>query len=169
MNAQLYKAINHVCAQLSSSLINIDDEAYFKPCKSLFNATIGQHTRHIIELFQCIEKGYDQDEVNYDKRKRDLLIETNKQHALTLLANLPSTLEKADKPVQLICNYSDTDVQPLQIQSSYDRELAYNIEHTIHHMALIRVGLSEIANSIDLPADFGVAGSTMKYRQQCAQ
>jgi hypothetical protein len=33
---------------------------------------------------------------------------------------------------------------------------------------LIRVGITEIAN-IELPDDFGVASSTIKYRKQCAQ
>jgi hypothetical protein len=35
-------------------------------------------------------------------------------------------------------------------------------------MALIRVGITEIS-SIELPQDFGVAGSTVKHRKQCAQ
>jgi len=54
------------------------------------------------------------------------------------------------------------------IPSNYYRELAYNLEHTIHHMALIRVGVNEVS-SIELPVEFGVAYSTVKYRKQCAQ
>jgi hypothetical protein len=54
------------------------------------------------------------------------------------------------------------------IPSNYYREIAYNLEHTIHHMALIRVGINEVS-MIELPQDFGVAYSTIKYRQQCAQ
>ena len=56
----------------------------------------------------------------------------------------------------------------VSIASNYYREIAYNLEHTIHHMALIRVGINEVS-SVVLPDEFGVAYSTIKFRQQCAQ
>jgi hypothetical protein len=39
----------------------------------------------------------------------------------------------------------------------------YNVEHAIHHMALIKVGLKEVCPAVKIPADFGVAVSTVKY------
>jgi hypothetical protein len=47
-------------------------------------------------------------------------------------------------------------------------EIAYNLEHTIHHMALIRVGLHELGD-ITLDDSYGVAPSTLKYRKRCVQ
>jgi hypothetical protein len=44
-------------------------EQYIQPSKTLFNATIGQYG-HIIELFVCLEEGYERGLVNYDKRRR---------------------------------------------------------------------------------------------------
>ncbi|MDX1476670.1 MAG: hypothetical protein R3301_03155 [Saprospiraceae bacterium] len=56
------------------------------------------------------------------------------------------------------------------MDSSLERELIYNIEHTIHHLAIIKIGLAIIAPDIPLPAHFGVAPSTVKYKQGiCAQ
>ena len=52
--------------------------------------------------------------------------------------------------------------------TNYYREIAYNLEHTIHHMALIRVGLRELGD-IAVDDSYGVASSTLKYRKQCAQ
>jgi hypothetical protein len=44
----------------------------------------------------------------------------------------------------------------------------YNLEHTIHHMALIRIGISEVSD-IRLSENYGVASSTIKHLQSCAQ
>ena len=64
--------------------------------------------------------------------------------------------------------YDEHSDKPIRISTNFYREIAYNLEHTIHHMALIRVGISEVSN-IRLPEDFGIATSTVKHRKQCAQ
>jgi len=164
----LKQCIQHVFVQLSESLNQLSNEEYVKPSKVLLNATIGQHIRHIIELFQCLEKGYDDGVVNYEKRKRDYQIETNKELACSLLKDIYQNIERSNKEIMLETeDYCDT-MQLVSIPSNYYRELAYNLEHTIHHMALIRVGINEVS-SVVLPEEFGVAYSTVKYRQQCAQ
>lgn len=164
----LIQPIQHVFVQLSDILNQLSDAEYVQPSKTLLNATIGQHVRHIIELFQCLENGYENGTVNYEKRKRDYQIETNRELAAGLLKDIYSNLEKPNKEIVLeATDYCDS-MEPVTIPSNYYRELAYNLEHTIHHMALIRVGVNEVS-SIELPEEFGVAYSTMKYRQQCAQ
>lgn len=164
----LKQPIQHVFVQLSETLNQLSNEEYMQPSKVLFNATIGQHVRHIIELFQCLEKGYETGFVNYEKRKRDYQIETNKELASTLLKEIYDQIDKPNKEIVLEAeDYCDA-AEIISIPSNYFRELVYNIEHTIHHMALIRVGVNEVS-SIKLPDEFGVAYSTVKYRQQCAQ
>ena len=74
----LKQPIQNVFVQLSESLNQLTDDEYIQPSKILFNASIGQHVRHIIELFLCLEKGYESGVVNYEKRKRDYQIETDK-------------------------------------------------------------------------------------------
>src|SRR5215211_5006609 len=78
---QLYQSIKNVFVQLDDSLQQLTDTQYTQPSKRLFNATIGQHVRHIIELFVCLQKGYETGVVNYEKRKRDLQLETDKEFA----------------------------------------------------------------------------------------
>ena len=164
----LKQSIQHVFVQLSESLHQLRDEEYTRQSKILFNATIGQHARHIIELFLCLEKGYDEGVVNYEKRKRDHRIETDRQVAIQLLKDIYHRLERENVDMVLEAEDYDDEVTTVSIPTNYYRELAYNLEHTIHHMALIRVGINEVS-SIILPDQFGVAYSTIKFRHQCAQ
>jgi hypothetical protein len=165
---QLQQAVNNVFVQLSATLEQLDQDQYVQPCKTLFNATIGQHVRHIIELFQCLENGYDNGLVNYEQRKRDMRIETDKAFASGLLIEVHKGLDRENKELQLQACYDEQAADLLTLQTNFYREVAYNLEHTIHHMALIRVGITEVSD-IQLPEEFGVASSTIKYRQQCAQ
>jgi hypothetical protein len=160
--------IQHVFVQLTALLNELNAEDYTKPGKILFGATIGQHVRHIIELFQCLDEGYNTGVVNYEKRKRDYRIETDKNLAASLLKEILEKIDRPDKPILLEAEDYCQTVTPLVVHSNYYREIVYNLEHTIHHMALIRVGVSDVS-TIALPHDFGMAYATIKHRQQCAQ
>ena len=164
----LKQPIQNVFVQLTESLHQLSDAEYSQPSKILFNASIGQHVRHIIELFLCLEKGYDSGIVNYEKRKRDYQIETNKDLAIQLLKEIYHRLERPNIDLVMEAEDYEDKAEVVTIPSNYYREIAYNLEHTIHHMALIRVGINEVS-SIKLPQEFGVAYSTIKYRLQCAQ
>ncbi len=166
---QLQQAVNNVFVQLTETLGKMTAEEYNRPCSMLVNNTIGQHVRHIIELFQCLENGYDNSTVNYEKRERNKKIETDKAFSLQLLQKVYKELDKPDKELILEATYDEDSNETINIKTNYFREVAYNLEHTIHHMALIRVGITEISQ-ISLPESFGVASSTVKHRnQQCAQ
>jgi hypothetical protein len=106
--------------------------------------------------------------VNYERRKRDYNIETNRDLAIQLLKDIFHRLERPN--IDLVMESEDYEDNSMvaAIPSNYYREIAYNLEHTIHHMALIRVGINEVS-SLQLPQEFGVAYSTIKYRRQCAQ
>lgn len=164
----LKQPIQNVFVQLTESLNQLTNDEYVQPSRILFNASIGQHVRHIIELFLCLEKGYESGIVNYEKRKRDYLIETNKELAVQLLKDIYHRLERPNVDLVMEAEDYEDKAGVVSIPSNYYREIAYNLEHTIHHMALIRVGINEVS-SIKLPQEFGVAYSTIKYRLQCAQ
>jgi hypothetical protein len=165
---QLQHAVNNAFIQLAGSLEKITPDQYILPCSNLSNSTIGQHVRHIIEMFQCLENGYQSGIVNYEKRKRDQTIETNKDFALGLLRDIHNGLNKEDKPLILEGVYNDDSSHIMQFATNYFREIVYNLEHTIHHMALIRVGLKEF-DAIELPDNYGLASATVKYKKSCAQ
>src|SRR5690348_12178659 len=138
---QLQQAVKNVFVQLSETIRLLSHPQYVQQCANLGNNTIGQHVRHVIELFQCLDSGYPNNSVNYEKRKRDVVIETNKDLALQLLQDIHLQLDKPDKELVLYASYDDHSDEPVSIPTNYFREVAYNLEHTIHHMALIRVGI----------------------------
>ncbi len=164
----LNNAVKNVFMQLNEMLQMLSKEQYTQPVKLLSGATIGQHLRHIIELFICLNKGYESGIVNYDDRKRDPPIETDKEFAGQLLQEISQSLNKPDKALMLQSSYDDSTNSTITIHTNYFREVVYNLEHTVHHMALIRVGIMEISD-IQLAEGFGVASSTIKYRKECAQ
>jgi hypothetical protein len=165
---EFQKAIHRIFLQLSDSLNQISQDQYNYKCGNLSGNTIGQHVRHIIEMFQCLETGYLSGEIDYEKRKRDIHIETDKQYAQILLDEIDRGILRMDKPLLLLTYYDDLQPEPDKINTNYFREVAYNLEHTIHHMALIRIGLKETGD-ISVDDSYGVATSTLKYRLQCVQ
>ena len=140
--------------------------SYTEPCPALSDATIGQHTRHVIELYQCLLSGYAEGVVNYDDRKRNKLYENDINEAIAVIKEIQNELERPDKSLAVVCGTDDD--HAVSIQSNYNREVLYNLEHCIHHQALIRVALVS-TNGIVVSDEFGVAPSTMQYRRQCAQ
>jgi len=164
----LQNAIQNVFLQLTTSLKQLDEGQYVQECRTLSGASIGKHLRHVIELFQSLERGYEAGIVNYEMRKRDARIENDKEVALSLLHGIHNNLNKPDKDLMLESSYDDNSANTVTIRTNYNRELVYNLEHTIHHMALIRVGINEVSK-INLPENYGVASSTIKFRLSCAQ
>ena len=155
--------------QLSGALTHVSDNAYKQKSTLLSGSTIGGHTRHVIELFQCLLQGYNTGIVNYEHRKRDLMIETNKNYASDLLIEIANNINMPNAKLLLEGFYNDeSDNEICSVQTNYFRELIYNLEHCIHHMALIRVGINELCD-FTLPENFGVAPSTMQYKKLCAQ
>ena len=154
--------------QLQDLLEELTDEQYIRQIKVLSNATVGQHVRHIIEFFQELNAGYKSGKVNYDKRKRDYRIETSRSCAIDSLTTVISLLDKADKGLILTVDYSNDSEEPGSVETNYSRELVYNLEHTVHHMALLRIGVNAVSTLV-LPEEFGVAISTLKHRTTCVQ
>lgn len=161
----LLKSIHQSLDELTNLLSQLSDTDYSKSYESLSGATIGEHTRHILEMFQCLEKGYDSGVLNYDDRERNIQIQTEIKFARQCIENIKVGLKTENKLIylELVMNHLG-----MRIQSNYYRELLYNLEHCVHHQALIKVAVLQCENVL-VDENFGVARSTIEYRKQCAQ
>ena len=158
-----------VLHQLVHLLDQLSVEAYTQPLLILHEHTVGQHVRHIAEFYQCLlgrpaDATALSDVVNYDARQRDRVLETNPVAARRVLLDATIALNLPQTDAQLILE----DKEGQRLITSLSRELSYLIEHTVHHMAVLRIVLDSAFPTIQVPDHFGVARSTLRHREQVA-
>ena len=167
--------VNHNTQKLEEIIYlleQVPDQLYTQQKEILNGATIGQHFRHIIEFYTCLKNGNEVGFVCYDKRERDINIENDIAFAIKTIENIISFLStiSSDKIMVLQANYETPSSNGKEgnslINTSLHRELAYALDHTIHHLAIINIALIEDKEIIDLPQNFGVAPSTIRYKKQ---
>lgn len=158
--------------QLHALLLNIPDEAYTNKPEVLYGASIGQHIRHILEFYLLMISGSIEGTISYDKRKRDLRIENETEYAIGVIRKITKSLDllSEEDPVLFEGDFTSDSSRSNSILSSVGRELAYCIEHSIHHQALIKAGLIGMGMAELTDEHFGVAYSTIRYRDEsCAR
>lgn len=156
----LFNSIRANLSELSTLLQQLSNQRYTAPRPELSNSSIGEHVRHIIELYECLLHGYTAGVVNYDMRKRDKAIQEDTGVAIERIESISNSIAQENIPLVL---EQQVGGEKMEIESNYYRELLYNFEHTIHHQALIKVALIQIGN-IAVTDNFGVAPSTIEYR-----
>jgi hypothetical protein len=164
------------CAGLIEDCIEVlerfGEVDYRSPSEVLGGSSVGMHYRHVLEFFGCLlrpESAQGSEfSICYDRRKRDLRIESELQYALTISRGLVTELLSgmAERPLELLIETDSED--PIRISTSLERELAYNLEHLVHHMALIRIGIKALQPEFSISQQFGLADSTRRHRNLSA-
>lgn len=171
-NIHMKKVAKENLLQIRDLLSMICQEDYTAKPEILSGASIGQHVRHILEFYLLLVSGSFSGTISYDKRERNVKLEALPDYAVQTIDRLLKgldTLELVD-PVKLIADYSEVGSSENLINSSVGRELAYCIEHSIHHQALIKAALISLGSENLTNEQFGVAYSTIRYRKDsCAQ
>jgi uncharacterized damage-inducible protein DinB len=107
--------------------------------------------------------------INYDDRERNYQIENDLGYTRQILSELSIEVGdwQNDLPLQLRAIYGDG--ADKLVPTSLARELVYLIEHAVHHMAIVKMAAAHHFPHLALPASFGVAHSTLQYREtECA-
>ena len=118
--------IEHTLNELSHVLGQLRNSEYSKPLPVLNEASIGQHTRHSIEMFQCLLKGYNEGSFSYDNRQRDLQLETDIAFAQK---QLNSICLEMNRPNKLLTSKYKLGESNVEVETNFFRELVFNLEH----------------------------------------
>lgn len=170
-NNNLQNATITLFQQMEVVLKQCHQESFTQPISILSNATVGQHFRHIIEFYQELFNGIQDGVVNYENRQRQILIESSPNFALTQMEGLVHQVQKLDFANSLFLHARFTPNQnekPTTMLTSVSRELMYAFDHSIHHLAIIGIGIQSEFSYIEIPKNLGVAPSTIRYREECA-
>ncbi len=152
-------------------LFELGNHTYSHVARDPFNASIGQHYRHVLEHFQSLVTGLRAGEINYDARERNLRMQTDVTYASIATCDILRALkrytnEALTRDCTVINSVGYSAPGPSSFTSNISRELAYCAGHAIHHYAIIRLIGHEVG--VPLPAEFGIAPSTIKYMNTVA-
>ncbi|KAF9275721.1 hypothetical protein BGZ68_010574 [Mortierella alpina] len=167
-------------------------EIYTKPSVLACQGTIGKHVRHLHDHYRLLLSTYppnkkssanDEWIVDYDRRSREVPMETDIDHAIQELERLQFLLEKYQTPndpstqsqssqdmsvpsnlLQPVTLQATIDPShpPVSFQTTFGRELWFCSLHAVHHFAMIKVICGEFGMA--LTEGFGLAPSTVKSR-----
>lgn len=153
---------------LGDFIDQLGEELLVKQLDLFSKSTIGQHVRHILEFYTCLLSNQDE-VVCYDKRKRELLLETDIDFIQTTINGLKVSIAniEQDKQIRLMAEFSGEGDD--MYTTSLLRELVYCLEHQVHHLAIIKIGVLNERPDFVFDEGFGVAYATIKYRKACAQ
>lgn len=169
---ELNVACCNILLQLKNLVGQISDDDFTCPVPTLGGSTIGQHLRHTLEFFTCLERGFHRGSVNYDQRAHDKVIERNRAAAVSSIDSIINFVNgQAGLPehtLRLEVGYDLHKEEYVSVETNFSRELVYNIEHAVHHMAIMKIGIKAIAPYIHLADDFGIAASTLRYQDRAS-
>ena len=141
--------------QLIELVSNLKDEQYIAIPEGN-TSSVGQHLRHTLEIFILLVDNYELGKLDYESRARNLELEENRALAIHKLNYLKEHFNKPDKTIELHNNQ-------VVIKTSYSRELLYQLEHIVHHNAIIRPIVASFLGN-DIQENFGYAPATIKYQ-----
>ena len=154
----------------------VGDEAYTRESRVIHGGTIGKHVRHVLDHYSAIFVGMDMgEEIGYDRRERNVPMETDRGAAQAAIVELKSRLSRGvsegtawlSRPVRVRVMVS-AEGQEAELGSTAGRELAFATHHAVHHQAMMRAIAEEYGLAGRLgggSGGFGRAPSTLNHER----
>lgn len=160
--------------QMIDFIQSLSDDTYQKAPKPLFDSSIGQHLRHILDLYMALITASDLQAINYDIRRRGLALETDKNEGIKELVLICDWLKSLDLellslPANISTEVSISSSQAVDLTSSVGREICFASSHLTHHLALMAAIAKFLGQEVS--KTLGVAPTTatfLRSQQQSA-
>jgi uncharacterized damage-inducible protein DinB len=130
------------------------------------SGSIGEHVRHCLDHVSAFTAALAGEELSYDRRLRGTTLEVDPRTAVDEIERLFVRLERVP-PTSLdrqltLSSLVAVGRPPLTMRTTIARELAFVVQHTIHHCALIAMLVEWQGGRV--PHGFGVAPATAAAR-----
>lgn len=149
--------------QLADVLAVLDTPNYCARPAAAVSGSVGEHVRHLLDHVAALVDVLPGATLSYDHRERGTVVEREPMRAVQEIDRLQRRLgawrtgDCIPVPLQVVTRLT-TAGDSVAAWSTCGRELAFVINHTIHHQALVAVLLAW--QGIAVPPRFGVAPST---------
>lgn len=143
------------------------DDVYARPNVLSPRGSVGAHVRHCLDFYSGFLNGLESGRIDYNCRQRDVLIETDRHHAIHSIRQLIAELREIlpiFRIAPILVSTEDGSDRDSWCGSSLVRELEFLRSHTIHHYSLIAMLLR--FEAVEPGEEFGVAPSTLRYWQE---
>lgn len=159
-------ALERALEELATVVAALSPEAYRTRVFPSASGSIGEHVRHCLDHVSALVCADPSSYLSYDRRDRGTPVETDAAHALRCIQLLRIKVAvgrwsaRLDDPICVVSTL-ERGGAPLTSMSTLARELAFVLNHTIHHQAII--GLLASHQGSSLPDGFGYAPSTPRH------
>ncbi len=158
--------------QMITFVKTLSNEEYQFIASPWFDSSIGQHLRHILDLYLALMNQSNPQQINYDIRRRGAAVETEQAIGLVELADTRTWL----------MNISDDDLhqdaivntevalssqQTEAFKSSFGRELCFASSHLTHHLAIMAAIAKMAGKQVD--PTLGLAPATATHTREQEQ
>ncbi|MFT5880515.1 MAG: hypothetical protein ACI86X_001643 [Moritella sp.] len=140
------------------------NEQYCMRARPYVESSIGEHLRHVLDLYLALKRGSEKIIVDYDVRRRGALVESCRRTGLVELKQIKTWLlslqpDHMNKTIIISTAVSVVNTLTTQIKTSLLRELVFVSSHAIHHYALMNV-TAKLCD-FQAPENMGLAPATL--------
>ena len=155
-----------------SYLTSVSEENYSAIVSPNFVSSAGSHIRHIIDHYDSIILGLENELIDYDKRERGSKVESSPALAIAKLNAIAEWIqslssEVLSRTITLATEVSVTHKDIQKVPTTVARELIFASSHAVHHYAMI--AQISFAQENVLSQTFGLAPATATFNRECAE